>query len=286
MALAGRRSGTAATSIAFAAGHPRTGSVTGVPPPLAVTLAHARLVSEPVDESELEVPATAADAYAVQDQLTNLLPSSAVGWKIGATSAPAQERLGVKAPIAGRVHERTLLDNGSTVDVGEFHHRPGIECEIALRLSRDLPAEGPPIDADGARRLVGSVHPAIELVCTRYAGGFAVAPALLVADGSAHAALVIGDPVDPEQAGDLAAAVCRLVVDGEQIAEGPGSEVLGNPYASLAWLCNHLRGRGVPLPAGSIVTTGSCTGIVPSGPDQHIVNDAGPLGRVGIHIRG
>jgi 2-keto-4-pentenoate hydratase len=244
------------------------------------------MVVELVPEDEVDVPESATAAYAVQDQLTNLLPSSVVGWKIGATSSVSQERLGVKAPISGRVHQRTLLESGSTVPATDFHHRPGIECEIAFRLGRDLPAQGPAVTAESARPLVAAVHPAIELVCTRFEGGFGVAPALLVADGSAHAALVIGDAMDPEKAGDLREATCRLVVDGEQIAEGDGTEVLGDPYAALAWLCNHLRGRGIPLPSGSIVTTGTCTGIVPSGRDQHIVNDAGALGSVGINIGG
>lgn len=262
------------------------GNFSSVPPPLAVTLAHARMVVELIPEDDVDVPESASAAYAVQDQLTNLLPSSVVGWKIGATSAATQERLGVKAPISGRVHQRTMLESGSTVDVTDFHHRPGIECEMAFRLGRDLPAAGQPVTAESARALVASVHPAIELVCTRYEAGFGVPPALLVADGSAHAALIIGDAVDPEKVEDLTAVTCRLVIDGESIAEGDGSEVLGDPYAALAWLCNHLRGRGIPLPSGSIVTTGTCTGIVPSGPDQHIANDAGALGSVGIHIRG
>lgn len=254
--------------------------------PLAVALAHARLVLEPVDQDDVDVPTSASDAYAIQDDLTALLPTPVIGWKIGATGAAAQDRLGVKAPIAGRVYERTLLEAGSIVAVGDFHHRPGIECEIAFRTKSDLGDATGAYTAEMARALVASVHPAIELVCTRYVGGFAIAPALLVADGSAHAALIVGDAIDPATAGDLRVATCQLVVDGTTLASGNGSEVLGDPYVALAWLCNHLLGRGIELPAGSLITTGSCTGIVPSGPDQHIVNNAGPLGSVGIHIRG
>lgn len=244
------------------------------------------MVTELIPEAEVPVPDSAKDAYLVQDELTGLLPTEVVGWKIGATSSAAQQRLGVKAPISGRVHERTLLESGTVVDASTFHHPPGIECEIAFRLRRSLSPDGPPLDAAAAKELVGSVHPAIELVGTRFEGGFDVAPALLVADGSAHAALVIGDAIDPDRAGDLSAAVCRLVVDGREITQGPGSEVLGDPYAALAWLCNHLRGRGIALEQGEIVTTGTCTGIVPSGPNQLITNDAGHLGTVTITIRG
>ncbi len=257
-----------------------------MPPPLAVTLAHARLLAEAVTEGDVTVPSSASEAYDAQDQLTSLLDTPVVGWKVGATSEVVQERLGVKAPIAGRVHEKTLLVDGGTVDATAFVHRPGIECEFALRTKTDLAPGSGRVDVDAARALVGSVHPALELVETRYAANFGVPPALLVADGSAHAALIIGAGVDPERAGDLSTAELRLVVDGAQVTSGTGAEVLGDPYVSLAWLCNHLLARGQGLPAGSIVSTGSCTGIVPSEPDQQIVTDAGPLGTVSIHVRG
>lgn len=257
-----------------------------MPLPLAVSLAHARIALATVDETDVDVPASAKDAYLVQDELAHLVSADSIGWKIGATSDVAQERLGLKAPIAGRVFADTLLTNGGSVEATAFHHRPGIECEIAFTLRTAMGPEGGQVSPDEARALVGSVHPALELVGTRYAGGFDVAPGLLVADGSAHTALVMGDPVAPDEAGDLPAAMCRLVVDGEHVAEGPGSSVLGDPYVALAWLCNHLRGRGLGLEVGSVITTGTCTGIVPSGPNQQIVNDVGPLGRVSISIRG
>lgn len=243
-------------------------------------------MTEAVPDGEVEIPGSAGEAYDVQDQLTDLLESQVVGWKVGATSEVVQERLGVKAPIAGRVHERTLLVDGGSVEAETFVHRPGIECEFAMRTKTDLTPGSARIDVDQARGLVATVHPALELVETRYVANFGVAPGLLVADGSAHAALVLGDGIIPEKAGDLSAAELRLVVDDNEVTSGTGAEVLGDPFVSLAWLCNHLLARGQGLPAGSIVSTGSCTGIVPSEADQHIVNDAGPLGSVSLHIRG
>ena len=255
-----------------------------MPIPLAVTLAHARLTGERIDHHGVVVPATAAEAYAVDDEVAGLAATPVIGWKIGATSSAAQEMLGVKTPISGRVYEGTVFESGRTLPSSLFHHPPMIECEIAVRTASDLPPAGAPITAASARAMVASVHPAIELVGTRFEAGLAVPPALLVADGSVHAALVLGDPVDAETAGDLAAIACQLLIDGEFTAEGVGSAVLGDPYAAVAWLCNHLRQRGIELPAGSVITTGTMTGLTPSSTGQQVVNDAGPLGRVGLHL--
>ena len=40
-----------------------------------------------------------------------------------------------------------------------------------------------------------------------------------------------------------------------------GGHGLGDPLQSLLWLVAHLGRRGIDIPAGSIVTTGSCAGI-------------------------
>lgn len=255
-----------------------------MPIPLAITLAHARLTGDRVDHHGVAVPATPAEAYAVDDDVAGLAATPAIGWKIGATSAAAQEMLGVKSPISGRVYEGTVFESGRTLPGGLFHHQPMVECEIAVRTARALSPTGPPVDVRSARTLVASVHPAVELVGTRYDAGLDVPPALLIADGSVHAALVLGDPIAVEAAGDLAAASCQLLVDGQMVASGQGSAVLGDPYAAVAWLCNHLRQRHIELPAGSVITTGTMTGLSPTSPGQQLVNDAGPLGRVALHL--
>jgi len=45
--------------------------------------------------------------------------------------------------------------------------------------------------------------------------------------------------------------------NGQVAATNTAAEVLGNPLNSLAWIANHLAGRGLGLRAHDIVMTGS-----------------------------
>ena len=260
--------------------------MTSVSLPLPVALAHARLVMDAVQSSEVETPGSASLAYDAQDQLSDLIDSPSAGWKVGATSPASQHKLGVKAPICGPVFERTMFDSGGSVDLSGFHHQPGLESEFAFTIGLTVRPGGPAMSALMAREMVSTVHVAIELVCSRFEENFEVDPALLVADGALHAGLVLGPGLKPETVPDLVSHELRTLVDGDEVATGTGAEVLGDPYESLAWLCNHLNKRGVTLPSGSVVTTGAATGLHVTGTGQEVVTDGGTLGSVTLNLAG
>ncbi|MFP4270242.1 MAG: fumarylacetoacetate hydrolase family protein, partial [Alphaproteobacteria bacterium] len=69
-----------------------------------------------------------------------------------------------------------------------------------------------------------------------------------------------------------------LRVDGVAAAHGRGADVLGHPLAALAWL----TGQGIALPAGALVSTGTCTGLTPIAAGATAEGDFGPLGRVRV----
>ena len=254
--------------------------------PLPVALAHARLVMDTVQPSDVETPESASLAYDAQEQLTDLIDSPSAGWKVGATSPASQEKLGVKAPICGPVFQRTIFDSGDSVDLSSFHHQPGLESEFAFTIALTVRPGGPTMSALTAREMVSTVHVAIELVCSRFEENFEVDPALLVADGALHAGLVLGPGSEPEKVPDLVSHELRTLVNGENIARGTGVEVLGDPYESLAWLCNHLNKRGLVLPAGSVVTTGAATGLHMTTTGQEVTTDGGTLGSATLNLIG
>ena len=177
-----------------------------------------------------------------------------------------------------------MFEPGSTVQVSDFHHQPGLESEFAFTLGVTISPGGPVMSATRAREMVSTVHPAIELVCSRFTNNFEVDPALLVADGALHGALVMGSGSKPETVPSLSAHELRTLVNGVEIASGNGAEVLGDPYESLAWLCNHLNRRGVTLSAGSVVTTGAATGLHMTTSDQVVATDGGSLGSVTLNL--
>ena len=66
--------------------------------------------------------------------------------------------------------------------------------------------------------------------------------------------------------------------------EGNGARALGDPFNVLVWLANHLRERGEALPADSVVSTGTCTGLVSVAPGDVIEGRFAGIGSVGVTL--
>ena len=62
-----------------------------------------------------------------------------VGYKIGCTSAVMQQYLDIPHPCGGGVFAKGVHDSGVRLRAADFV-RVGVECEIAVRLARDLVA--------------------------------------------------------------------------------------------------------------------------------------------------
>ena len=76
----------------------------------------------------------------------------------------------------------------------------------------------------------------------------------------------------------------QLAIDGAQVAAGCGADALGHPLNVLEWLLAHLGRRGIALQAGEIVSTGTCTGLIPVAPGNHLHADFGALGSAGAQL--
>jgi 2-keto-4-pentenoate hydratase len=91
-------------------------------------------------------PDDEAEGYLIQRAVHDLLlphTGSLVGYKIGCTSAVMQRYLDIPHPCGGGVFERVVHDSGVSLPAGDYV-KVGVECEIAVRLARDLaPSEEP-----------------------------------------------------------------------------------------------------------------------------------------------
>src|ERR1700686_2907691 len=91
-------------------------------------------------------PQDEAEGYLIQRAVHDLLlphVGALVGYKIGCTSAVMQQYLAIPHPCGGGVFERVVHDSGVSLQAGDYV-RVGVECEIAVRLARDLaPSEQP-----------------------------------------------------------------------------------------------------------------------------------------------
>jgi len=78
-----------------------------------------------------------------------------------------------------------------------------------------------------------------------------------IADDVLQAACVVGTEIPEWQKLDFPNLKGRSLLDGRELASGPGSAVMGSALISLAWLANKLIEHGKKLRAGDIVLTGS-----------------------------
>ena len=172
-------------------------------------------------------PKTIEAGYAVQKEVALRLGGlPPAGFKIGATTKQMQAYLGLPGPSAGFTPKSGLRASPATARYADFLN-PGAECEVAVRLARDI-APGP-CTRDEAAAAVGEVFAAMEIVEKRYDDLGKLGTPTLIADQVFHAGGVLGTPVADWRAVDLAATRGRLSVDGQIRGEGRGADLLGHP---------------------------------------------------------
>jgi 2-keto-4-pentenoate hydratase len=255
----------------------------------AETIAAARRTRTPLQPLGTDAaPRTEAEGYRIQDALHGLLSAdfgARVGYKIGCTSAVMQQYLNIPHPCGGGVYAKGVHQSGVSLRAKDFV-RVGVECEIAVRLARDLPPSQAPFTADAVGQAIEAYLPAIEIVDDRYADWQTLGAPTLVADDFFAAGCVLGKPVARSAAPDLLDVVGRAVINGIEVGRGSGADVLGHPHHALAWLANHLAAEGKGLRAGEIVLTGSLVKTVWVSAGDKVVMELSGLGSVAVDFRG
>lgn len=127
-----------------------------------------------------------------------------------------------------------------------------------------------------------SLHPAIEIPDSRFADFASAGEAQLIADNACAHLFVLGAATNANwRAMDLVEERPQITLRGQRYL-GHGKNVLGDPRIALAWLANELRGLGIILRAGEVVTTGTCHPPLPIQAGDRFVADFGALGKVAV----
>ena len=204
-------------------------------------------------------PKTEAQGAAVQHALARMADAvPPFGFKIGATGRRMQAYLGVDAPIAGFMAGKDVYPGHADLRFADYI-RPGVECEVAVRLARDLPPGACTLDQ--AIAAVGDFVAGIEIVENRYGDLKELGTPTLVADQMYHAAAVIGDQgkVDWRSLDIGALAGSISLTDGTQDT-GVTTDLLGHPLNGLAWLAGSpVAAAFGGLKAGQVIMLGSVT---------------------------
>ncbi len=224
-------------------------------------LAHraARRVAGPLP-AEI-APRDMTEAAAVQRAMAERRGALPIGgFKIGATGRRMQAHLGIDHPCAGFMAAADIHAGPCELPCAAFRS-PKIECELAVRLGRDLPPG--PYSIETVADAIEALFAAIEIVENRYGpppiGDIAaIGLPTVVADQFYHAAAVTGAPLAAWRTVDLVGIEGRAAVDGVTLNSGRGGELLGHPLRGLAWLAGDAVAAGFGgLRAGQVVLLGS-----------------------------
>lgn len=223
------------------------------------------------------------DGYAIQRHLVASLIArgeTITGYKLGLTSRPMQELLGVDSPDFGPVFASTVYRDGAELPVDAFI-APRIEGEIAVIIGEEL--SGPHCTAADVRVATAGIAAALEIVDSRILD-WRIKLADTVADLASNGAIALSSMVVPID--DLDPRLVGMVFtrNGELVATGAGAAALGDPLAAVAWLANTLAPLGATLPAGSVIMTGALHAMVPVAPGDVFRAEFDHLGPITIRM--
>jgi len=244
----------------------------------------ARAAYQPIPDAF--APRNIDEAYDMQEAFHQLLAperGAVDGYKIALTTPVMQKMVGFGHPCSGAVFASGVHHSPVTVKASDYVHI-GAECEIAVLLSRDLPAASAPYDRAAVAKAVSALMPAFELVDDRGADYSNLFFLGVAADNAWNAGVVLGEQVTDWQGIDLVAASGAMTINGQPAGEGKGGDVLGHPMEALAWLANTLAQRGISLQKDMIVMTGSIvsTKFLKQGDEVHFEIDT--LGEVRLTV--
>jgi 2-oxopent-4-enoate/cis-2-oxohex-4-enoate hydratase len=187
-----------------------------------------------------------------------------IGKKIGVTSKPVQDMLGVHQPDFGFLTNRMQVANGEVVSIaGSGLIQPRAEGEIAFVLKKDL--RGPGVTEDQVLDATDYVLPCFEIVDSRIRD-WQIRIQDTVADNASCGIFVVGDDRVSPQSLDLAAVKMEIHKNGQHVASGLGSAVQGHPATAVAWLANTLGRYDIPFLKGEIILSGSLAPLLPAQP--------------------
>jgi 2-keto-4-pentenoate hydratase len=195
-------------------------------------------------------PNTDDEAYAIQDRVAQAL-GEVGGWKVGAATPDSE-------PFRGPIQATTIFDSDRVP--ADMLHIIGVEAELAYRFAHDLPPRDTPYTRDEVLDAIGTLHPVIEILDTRFTALGVTDPLSHRADHQNSGALALGPGLSDWRRVDPLQQSVRLTLDGVVRHEGIGGNSAGDNIRLLIWMANHgARSQG-GLRAGQIVTTGSCSG--------------------------
>ncbi|WP_404451289.1 2-keto-4-pentenoate hydratase [Virgibacillus necropolis] len=222
---------------------------------LVETLYNAYDQNQPISKQSIHEEIGKLAAYEVQHLITekkaNVKEDKLIGYKISLTSGETQQLFNSTTPLYGALTQTSLSDGTIELDT---MLSPLIEIELMFIAKEELS----PADNEQSILQKMSIAPGLEIPDSRFKDWF---PKLtlgqVIADSAVAGKIVIGTPVQDLSYNQLENIKAELLLDGESIATGSSSEVLGNPVHSIKWLIDELAKSGRMIEKGMIISSGT-----------------------------
>src|SRR5262249_4638665 len=131
-------------------------------------------------------PSSIDEAYAAQEALATLWEprlGPVAGRKIATTTRIMQEVMGIDHPCGGLIFASRIHRAPATITKADYVN-VRIECELAVRLGRDLPGEPAGYTRASVRPAIGQIMAAFELIEDRKADYKSTSALSLIADNA------------------------------------------------------------------------------------------------------
>jgi len=216
-----------------------------------------RVTIDPLSETDgLDSPLL---AYAIQQRWSDIREQRGdrvIGRKIGLTSRPMQEQMGVQEPDYGSIWSSRYFParHGRADMPAQTFLQPLAEGELAFLFGQ--PLRGTKVTAIEVLAATDALAVSVEIIDSRIKD-WRIKLADTVADNASYGAVTLGPWDRSLRYADLRTLGMLVHHNGTPTVEGVGAAALGNPARSVAWLVNKLGSLGVGLEAGDIVLSGS-----------------------------
>jgi 2-keto-4-pentenoate hydratase len=203
-----------------------------------------------------------------------------LGWKVAFSAPAALHDLDLEAPLIGFLTDRSLLIDGSTVEISSWQ-KPALEPEIAVHLKTDL---APGASRDETAAAIDGLGAAIELADVDV-------PAheleQAVATDLFQRRVVLGQVDRSRAGGDAGGIEARVYRDGSEAARTDDPEgFVGNLVDVTRHVANYLGAFGEHLASGQVIITGSVVPLVWLEPGEEVRVELDPLGTLSLNFSG
>jgi len=153
-------------------------------------------------------------------------------------------------------------------------------------LKTKLKKQGGDVSLNDVISAVDWVAPGFEFVGSRLNHSDATRGLAAIADFGANLYFVVGSPIKNWASLNLESYPVSLIINEDkdnEVKGHSGLSIYGHPFAFVAWLANQSSFAESGLPAGTLISCGTCTGAPFVKAGDEIAADFGQMGK--LHVR-